>query len=352
MIKISSKNIDTALNKHIIACSNWINEIIIAFEKALKGEKYKPYFGKNLVSVPFNRVESIKNDSKLIKMLERIIDYLKNEDLVKDIIKSKSPDLMNINSKYNCNLFYQTEFNKKTGIIDYIFNYQKFSNESFPLTRKDEYKKEGPNEYWNAYELVKLLNITTCHYCNRNYIFKATRNNRKKGTRPELDHFYPQNNYPFLRLSFYNLIPSCHTCNHLKLNKHNGLISPYDDDLIEKFNFKHLPQDVNSLYGYGNNHQVILSPIKNYENRIKIHDETFLLNQLYSNYGDLIQELIIKKRIAGKEYFSMIKKLFRGAISDNEIKRFAFGNYLNEKDFHKRPLSKFIFDIAQDLKLI
>ena len=121
--------------------------------------------------------------------------------------------------------------------------------------------------------------------------------------------------------------------------------------MIDKFEFKYLPQDVSSLYGYDNNHSVILSPTQNNMKLVKLHDDTFLLHQLYSNYGDLIQELIIKKRIAGKEYLKVIKNMFIG-IPESEIKRLAFGNYFEKHEFGKRPLAKFMNDIAKDIKLI
>jgi hypothetical protein len=39
--------------------------------------------------------------------------------------------------------------------------------------------------------------------------------NKSKELMPEIDHFYPKDKYPFLAVSFFNLIPSCLTCNGL-----------------------------------------------------------------------------------------------------------------------------------------
>lgn len=336
MIKINCKNKDIALEKHIIACINGIGIKIKGFEKALINKGQKAFLDK-----------VTKLDLTQKKKLEDLLYLLNSENFLKELLTINTNEIDNFTNKYNLqgyitDLAYTSE-TKVKGIIDYIFNYQTFSNTGFQLNN---------NRYWNVYELVKFLNVSVCPYCNRNYIFTAIKFNSNKGTRPEIDHLYPQKKYPFFKLSFYNLIPSCHTCNHLKSVNHKNLISPHNDDLIEKFKFVYVPQDVDSLYGYGNNHQVILSPIKNYENRIKIHDETFLLNQLYSNHGDIIQELLLKRRIAGKDYRKKIRILFNNKFSDYEIKRFAFGNYLKQSDFHKRPLAKFFYDIADELKLI
>ncbi|MBS1511053.1 MAG: hypothetical protein JST86_09440 [Bacteroidetes bacterium] len=65
---------------------------------------------------------------------------------------------------------------------------------------------------WNAYKLAALLGINVCPYCNRNFTF-TVRKASDNYARPEFDHFLSKARYPYLALSFYNLIPSCHTCN-------------------------------------------------------------------------------------------------------------------------------------------
>ena len=54
--------------------------------------------------------------------------------------------------------------------------------------------------------VLNSLNLSVCPYCNRQYIF-GTDNNRKVGA--QFDHFYSKSKYPYLALSFYNLIPVC-----------------------------------------------------------------------------------------------------------------------------------------------
>mgnify|MGYP000006537395 CR=1 FL=1 len=61
--------------------------------------------------------------------------------------------------------------------------------------------------------VLNSLNLSVCPYCNRQYIF-GTDNNRKVGA--QFDHFYSKSKYPYLALSFYNLIPCCPTCNKAK----------------------------------------------------------------------------------------------------------------------------------------
>lgn len=86
-------------------------------------------------------------------------------------------------------------------------------------------------------EFIKRINIDTCPYCNRSYTYYLSKIGKIK---PQIDHFYPTNIYPFLALTFYNLIPSCQTCNGFGAKEGHdpllvNLINPY---LIENHNFK------------------------------------------------------------------------------------------------------------------
>lgn len=94
-------------------------------------------------------------------------------------------------------------------ILKIYFGYNDFENSAFPCNGK----------IWGAYEFTKLLNIDVCPYCNRQYIFTI---NNGSG-RPQIDHYYPQSDYPYLSCSIYNFVPSCPHCNLQKgdvLNKY------------------------------------------------------------------------------------------------------------------------------------
>lgn len=72
---------------------------------------------------------------------------------------------------------------------------------------------------WGRHQLFSSLKLTTCPYCDRQYItsYIVERNTKKKEkdfkTTADADHFYPKAKYPFLSLNIYNLIPSCQICN-------------------------------------------------------------------------------------------------------------------------------------------
>lgn len=208
-----------------------------------------------------------------------------------------------------------------------------------------------------AYKLVKNLEIKTCPYCNRSYI-SFVKNDDKK-TRPQLDHFYPKAIYPFLACSFYNLIPSCSACNHMKSDD-DSYKDEKDGKLVHPYNVK----DSDFTFSYTFNNLDILKSIdeKNIkfedEEKIKItldrkyekNNEYFQLETIYQNHKDIVIELILKEINYPRSYINELIKNSFG--TEEEIYRFIFSNYLKIDDLHKRPLSKLTRDIVEELGIL
>lgn len=105
-----------------------------------------------------------------------------------------------------------------------LFDYNKFSNKN--------------TAGWNAYSLCRSSRYIFCPYCQQSYAFTIEKS--KGGSfRPTLDHFFPKHRYPYLALSLYNLVPSCHTCNSSLKGRKNFYIkkhlNPLSDDELVKF---------------------------------------------------------------------------------------------------------------------
>jgi len=222
-------------------------------------------------------------------------------------------------------------------------------NELYRLLREDifeqEYKIWSTRTTYGAYAFVETQGLKSCPYCNRNYTFVV--NNKNGKLRPEIDHFYPKSIYPFLAMSFYNLIPSCQICNHTKSDKmKEDLENPYD---IKEgtYKFTYTPNSVdfttveNQKYDFDNFEIDITGNEANID--------LFKLEELYKQHKDVVLELFIKKAYYPESY---IKELSDFGFSKDEIYRYLFSNYNQEDDLHKRPLSKLIKDISHELGLI
>lgn len=77
---------------------------------------------------------------------------------------------------------------------------------------------------------IRNSGLRVCPYCGMEIIKPTNR------TKKQIDHFFPKSKYPFLALSYYNLIPSCDTCNEsprkgakdpLVLTKNGRIMHPY-----------------------------------------------------------------------------------------------------------------------------
>jgi len=58
--------------------------------------------------------------------------------------------------------------------------------------------------------IFEHLKINVCPYCNENYTYYFTNNGKRNY---DFDHFFSQDDYPILAVSFYNWVPSCKVCN-------------------------------------------------------------------------------------------------------------------------------------------
>lgn len=303
-------------------------------------------FNKNLFRKHIDKIEkSIKKQIQIIlktnlsKEDKKCIEHIKKE--LTNILKADDKKLQSIIKKFEKN--YPDSIGKSN---------QKKENWKtlYKIIREDIFEREYNNwserKTYGAYTFVNELDLKTCPYCNRNYIFIVDEKTGK--LRPEIDHFYPKSIYPFLAMSFYNLIPSCPTCNHTKKDK-NSLIkklkNPYGIN-SDYYQFSINPNNID-FANIGNKYDY-----DNFDISINKKDsniEIFKLEELYKQHKDIVVDLIIKKVHYPKSY---INELINFGFNEDEIYRYLLCNYSNKTDLNKRPLSKLVKDISQELKLL
>lgn len=229
-----------------------------------------------------------------------------------------------------------TRYNDIYSTLKIIFDYEAFSKKT--------------NNHYSAYDLAETLDIPTCPYCNR--IYTKTVIKPSKITRPAFDHWYSKSEFPLLALSFYNLIPSCNVCNSsvkgtdlfdLKTHFH-----PYNksNKIGQQINFKFsYYHKFYSSFGF---------KIINNNDFSKTSTEAFKLKEIYEAHEDEIKDLRRLRDVYSEKYLEMLKKnILKGtSTSDEEIYRLAFGTYIDETKFDRRPLSKMKKDILEELGIL
>lgn len=278
----------------------------------------------NIQQISRDYADSVINMKRHIKRDNKYLAYLFYERKFEDIVLCPSLSLIKAIES----------FNKHFPDIDYKgsewCDFRKYMIGQYEKVRKKI-----------LYKVLNSLNISVCPYCNRQYIFGAD-NNRKVAA--QFDHFYNKSKYPYLALSFYNLIPCCPTCNKAKGEEHID-INPY-------------------IEGFGNNGKLTIdSPLNcilrnmnwdisfESDDRCKTNIQAFALNELYKKHKDYAYEIVLKSIANQKGYYNDLKMSFsKLGITDEIIDRVIWGNYLDECQLSNRPLSKMTLDIIRQLK--
>lgn len=210
----------------------------------------------------------------------------------------------------------------------------------------------GRDKVNNADWLLEMLDIRVCPYCNRSYIFTIK---GKQGVRPEWDHFYPRSvkAYKHLAISFYNLIPSCPTCNRQK--RANVFdFHPYYGMVDGSGKMPSLKVD-DSKVEYDENHRPILFPDKP---EIKLENanantSVLMLESLYKHHSDYAKEILDKILAYNSSSYTPLVSAFQGmGRTPEEIDRLIWGNYIAVARQAKRPMSKLSEDILSQFGII
>lgn len=197
--------------------------------------------------------------------------------------------------------------------------------------------------------LVEALNIKTCPYCNRQFIYTFK---GRAPERPELDHFYPKNTYPLYCLSFYNLIPACHSCNHVKSESLIG-VNPYSKAFNSRFVItdkkgKKLPPS--KIYKLTQKEIGLKLDGKSTEE--ESNSLVLGIENVYNKHTNYVKELIDKSMAYDHYARQNLITSFQGAgYHPRQVYDFVWGRHLLDAEYEDRPLSKLTKDILDLLDI-
>ena len=121
-----------------------------------------------------------------------------------------------------------------------------------------------------------------------------------------------------------------------------------EDDVVPSQSFFRYCQELLDRYKY--NEKIS----DNEKNRIVNNLDDFELKDLYQNHKDIVLELIQKEAIYNESYLDELLTQYEGTLFKNreDLQRLISGGYVSDNELGKRPLSKLIKDISQELGLI
>lgn len=198
-----------------------------------------------------------------------------------------------------------------------------------------------------GFNLVEALHIKTCPYCNRAFIYSYEGIRRE---RPELDHFYPKAAFPMFCLSFYNLIPVCHSCNHVKLEDEIG-VNPYAGAFSSRFVITDKTgAQLSKSKIYHLTEKEILLQFENPTAKEKENIRVLGLEDVYNKHTDYVKELIDKTMAYDTHAREALVSSFQGAgYNPRQVFDFVWGRHLMTAEFEDRPLSKLTKEVLEQV---
>ena len=207
-------------------------------------------------------------------------------------------------------------------------------------------------------QYMKEQKIKACVYCNAQYAI-TTEEFEEKGVRKRIgtyqfDHRMPKSVFPFLSTSYYNLQPSCPTCNQTKLAR-TALFNLYTDkkDELDVFMFELTPDKAVVSY--------VADDMDKLEVKLKCdsipsildnHQELFHIDLIYAEHIDVVKRIIVILQ-ANSDYYRQSLSESVGTLFPNGVedpKYFFFGYYMKKENVHLQPLSKLVQDVVEGMR--
>lgn len=246
---------------------------------------------------------------------------------------------------------YAAHFKKGSIKTGFVKRMERYYSDFFGTTIKDLDSKHPDKELKICTWLTKELGVMTCPYCNREYTIPRKLSNGRE-VHPEFDHFYPKSKYPYLALSLFNLVPSCHVCNHLKMEEQinvNPYFKSFEDEGL-KFTL------VNKLTGGRVADKVVdhwVFDLKNVEVKIKNANDNVMrlgLEEVYSGHTDVVADIVTKAQAYNESFYQSMVDSYSGlGKTPAEIYQLIWGTYMDPQEYGLRPLSKFTKDVLDEM---
>lgn len=197
---------------------------------------------------------------------------------------------------------------------------------------------------------AKMIGVTTCPYCNRNY----TTTIDDIGIRPDYDHFLPKSKYPYFCVSMYNLIPCCKSCNWLKKDfdtMDKPFIYPFNDAYEDKITFDvDFSGNITDLIDDSKQLSVnfVFHCDKSFKDKFDNTNNVLQIEKLYKTHNDYARDIVTLSLIYNDAFIDSLQKTFKwlSGYSQDSMLNILFLNQLMMDNWNKRPFSKFTYDIV------
>jgi hypothetical protein len=321
--------------------SNYLKDAKINIDDEFITKLNKPIFDDNK--------ENLSQRFLRLKKQNHLFKYIFWKITIEKILLAKENEIMKliilIDERLN-----KLSVKHKNIIIKKIQNLFKY---------KDKYQNSVLTPFF-----TENFNFRTCFYCNKDFITNFEAN--KEVSTFQLDHFFDKATYPYLALSFYNLIPSCYVCNaKVKLSKNTfkhdskigkfqneTCIAPNDEkfEFHQKVKFKLLLDDSCKNLHIKSKDDIDINLKEQFTDKYDKYIEIFKLNERYKAQKDIVSDMIQKAELYPESRLKELENLT--GIPFQQIKKDIFNLIDENEDLSKQPFSKLIVDMSKELGIL
>lgn len=317
--------------------------------KGLYNKKLKKYFsGADIKESEIAYFEIVK---------KKKIKRKKETKELKSLITGIQQDLIDNNLTFR-DLLIGDDLEKIIASIDYnkySVNEQKllnkyFSSELFSYTSFRASHSEI---------IFELHDIDVCPYCNEFRTYTISKSSNNKGRQIfQFDHYYDKSTHPYLYINFYNLIPSCSYCNHIKETSSIDTLI-YDHNISDNIEFEAIPQDVDFFLIRNRSKPESVKIDMSKKDIAKLHSDIeakideyvdqdyFKLKKRYKNYSKEILDIYTKNQIYNLSSIISISKIMK--FTPKDVLRLVYDTEVDSEYIKTRPLSKLKSDVLKEL---
>lgn len=265
---------------------------------------------------------------------KKIYNLSDDEEMIRRLLLLEFADIKEIKGKLDACEYYGRNLLKNELIDKATSEKNKFSDCYSKIIQSKRQKKKL------SVRMTQAQNLRVCPYCNHDWI--TSRGPDVAGV--QMDHFYPKSEYPILSLCMYNLIPSCGSCNQIKLKKdpdQDEYGCYMKDTIISPFDEAHaLADEINFIYNPANDKVMLLGAAS--------HVKRMKLEEAYEMNSQDAKELQKKIQMYSKTQVAEIMGVLNQhgqEVSESDIYRSIFGNLFTDDAFSNTPIGKMKADL-------
>lgn len=296
--------------------------------------------------------------SVAVDFIKKIADFHRTHD----VLTAEADSLMRLVATLKAHkLLSLPEIKERTfEFLKKVFNYAGFRDANELVVNIDSQSNdlefywravEGKILAWGGWRFIRSLGIKYCPYCNADSIYAVPLDSGRliagKTIQVELDHFMSQGDYPYLSLSLYNLIPSCHRCNsglkHDAKIDFDNCLYPYRDSIHDHIKFRFTPSSISQFHGVLNRPGALgVKVVANPNDRSKKYLAEFRLKEVYSQI--FVDEILDEYRAVRE-----CSQLFNRMIKDFGLDKtyLLYHKHLGEENINQTRFGKVFTDLEE-----